>query len=93
MRYHTISIRVQALTIFLLIAIWHGVLFGTRDQGENAPVLLQAVQMLLPLLTTLLVVIVLETRLRHHQRGPWWVYLSVPVGLLPWLWFYVAVNR
>jgi amino acid transporter len=87
LRRKPIGLRVQAVSIFVLVALWHFALLINQQQGENALVLLQGCLFLLPLLTTLLALIVLETRIRHRERGPWWAYLSIFVGLVPWIWW------
>jgi hypothetical protein len=83
----TIDIRVQAVTVYLLAAVWHGVLWLSHRSGANLAVVLEGLYFLLPLVTTLLAVIILESRVRHHQRCTWWVYMAVFVGLVPWIWY------
>jgi len=90
----TIGLRVQAVSIFVLVGLWHFVLLINRQQRANTPVLLQGLVVLLPLLTTLLALIVLETRIRYRERGPWWAYFSIIVGLVPWMWaVYAKVSE
>jgi hypothetical protein len=83
----TIDIRFQAITVYFLVAVWHGLLWLNHRGGENLAVVLQGLYFLLPLLTTLLALIILEGRIRHRQRCSWWVYLAVLVGLIPWIWY------
>lgn len=83
----TIDLRVQAVAIYILIVFWHCILFGVHRSGENLPAILLTLYFLLPLLTTLLALIVLDSRIRHRQRCPWWVYFAVPFGLIPWIWY------
>ena len=83
----TIGLRVQAVIIVVLVGLWYLALLIKQQQGENAPVVVMGLFALLPLLTTLLALIVLETRIRYRERGPWWAYLSIFVGLVPWIWW------
>ena len=83
----TVDVRIQAVAIYVLIVFWHCILLGVHRSGENLPAMLQTLYCLLPLLTTLLALIVLESRIRHRQRCAWWVYFAVPFGLIPWIWY------
>lgn len=83
----TIAIRFQAIAVYVLVLAWHGLLWLNHQWGENLSVVLEVLYLLLPLLTTLLALIILESRIRHHQRCNWWVYPAVLAGLTPWIWY------
>jgi hypothetical protein len=87
----TIGVRTQAVSILALAAGWHWIMWFGRKAGENTAVIIQALFYLLPLLTTLLSLSLIGTRLSAHQPRGLWVYLAALVGLSPWLalacWF------
>jgi hypothetical protein len=86
-----IGIPAQALSILLLVGAWVAIVLTVRPRGENAPVRLQGLLCLLPLLTTILGFVVVESRIRHREKGPWWVYFGAAFALVPWIW-YAWVN-
>jgi hypothetical protein len=87
-RNMTIDIRFQAIAVYILILVWHILLWLVDRSGlQNLPIVLQGCFALLPLAATLLALFILESRIRHRQRGAWWVYAAVFVGLTPWLWY------
>jgi hypothetical protein len=85
-----IGIRAQALSIVLLVGAWV-ILLTLRPRAENASVLWAGLLLLLPLLTSILGFVVLESRIDHEEKGPWWVYFGAAFALVPWIW-YVWVN-
>ena len=86
-----IGIRAQALSIVVLVGIWVPILLTVLREGGNAAVLWQGLVYLLPLLTTILAVVVLHSRIDHGEKGPWWIYLGTAFALVPWMvyvWFH-----
>ena len=80
-----IGIRAQALSIVVLVGMWVPILLTVRREGGNAAVLWQGLVFLLPLLTTILAVVFLQSRIDHEEKGPWWVYFGAAFALVPWI--------
>lgn len=83
----TINVRIQAFCIYVLSVIWLGFLWQTDGEPEHLPLLALAFFGVLPLLSGLLALFLVESRIRHKQRCSWWVYLAMLVGISPWIWF------
>ena len=90
----TIGVRAQAVVMLAFVGLWHVALLFVHRQRENAPILWQALLFVLPFVTSLLSLIMLESRIRYRQPCGWWVYLVSGLGWVPWIWYaYECLSR
>jgi hypothetical protein len=81
----TLSYRAQAWIILAVVGFWHWDLWICRHSGDRAPVITIALFFALPIFTTVLSYIIMDTRIRSGQKSNAWFYAGLLGGLVPWV--------
>jgi hypothetical protein len=90
-----IDVRILSLCNVLFAGMWHVILLTTRRRGENTAVILQALFYLLPLITLVFSLILLDSREGDRWAHAKWLWPAAAAGFSPFVTFgiYVAVSK
>jgi hypothetical protein len=80
-----LSYRAQAIIIVAVVAFWHWDMWVCRHYGDRAPVITIALFFALPIFTTVLSYLIVDTRMRSNKRADIWFYVGLVSGLVPWV--------
>jgi hypothetical protein len=80
-----------AMGIFILVAVWHLILWHATRTGEHTDVVLQALYYVLPWATILLPLLLLASRISRRQSFGRWLVAALLAGVSPWITFGIYV--